>query len=91
MRVKRKKHFHKWSPDMRKNIDLTLPYEMAVEILNNLYGSLEIWRDTEEYIACGSIVAPCVIAECSSAKKVRKMIRLYNGAISKIEKQLKPK
>jgi hypothetical protein len=76
---------------MRKNVDLTLPYEMAVEVLNNLYGGLEVWRNTEEYIAGGSIVAPCFIAECSSVRKARRMIRLYDVAISTIEKLLKSK
>ncbi|MBA7537698.1 hypothetical protein ES705_29967 [subsurface metagenome] len=76
---------------MRKNIDLTLPYEMVVEILNNLYDGLEVWRDTEEYLASGTIVSPCVITKCSSVRKARRMTRLYHGAISTIEKLLKSK
>ena len=76
---------------MRKNIDLTLPYEMVVEILNNLYDGLEVWRDTEEYLASGSIVAPCVIAKCSSVSNARRMMRLYDGAISTIKSVVKSK
>jgi hypothetical protein len=76
---------------MKADIHITLCNEMAVEILNNLYDGLEVWRDTAEHLASGSIVTPCVIAKCSSPTKARSMIRLYNGAISTIEKTLRSK
>jgi len=76
---------------MRKMTTLSLPMEVVGEILNHLEDGVEVWRNTEEYLASGSIVAPCVIANCSSFRKARRMIRLYNGAISTIERVLKSK
>ena len=76
---------------MRKMINLSLPTEMIGEILNHLEDEVEVWKNTEEYLASGSIVAPCFIANCSSVRKARSMIRLYNGAISTLEKLLKSK
>ena len=70
---------------MSKMITLTLPSDIVDEIINNLYDGVEVWRDTEEYLASKSVVAPCVIAECSSARKARRMLKLYQEAISVIE------
>jgi len=76
---------------MKKRITLSLPTEVVSEILNHLEDGVEVWRNTEEYLASGSIVAPCFIANCSSIRKARRMIRLYHGAISTIEKLIKSK
>ena len=76
---------------MSKMITLTLSSDIVDEFLNHLHDGVEIWRDTEEYLASGSVVAPCVIAECNSARKARKMMRLYEGSISTIEKAIKSK
>jgi len=73
---------------MRKLINLTLPYAAAPEILNDLYDGLEVWRNTEEYLDSGSVVAPCVIAECSSVRKARQMMRLYEETISLLENKI---
>jgi hypothetical protein len=71
---------------MRKMITLTLPVAVVGEILNHLRDGVEVWRDTEEYLASGSVVAPCVVAECLSVRKARKMMKLYEETISVIEK-----
>ena len=71
---------------MRKMITLTLPVAVVGEILNHLRDGVEVWRDTEEYLASGSVVAPCVVAECSSVSKTRRMIKLYEETISVIER-----
>ena len=65
-------------------ITLTLPSDIVDEFLNHLHDGVEIWRDTEEYLASGSVVAPCVVAECSSVRKARRMIKLYEETISVI-------
>jgi hypothetical protein len=70
-------------------ITLTLQADIVEEILNNLRDGMGILINTEEYLASGSIVGPCVIAECSNIKKVRRMMRLYEGAISTMEKAVK--
>ena len=71
---------------MNKMTTLTLPSAAVPEILNDLYDGLEVWRNTEEYLDSGSVVALCVIAECSNVRKARRMIRLYEETISAIEK-----
>jgi hypothetical protein len=71
---------------MRKMITLTLPSEIVDDFLNHLHDGVEVWRDTEEYLASGSVVAPCVVAECSSVSKTRRMIKLYEETISVIER-----
>ena len=71
---------------MGKMITLTLPSVAVDAILNEFYDSLEVWRDTEEYLVSGSVVAPCVVAECSSVRKARKMMNLYEETISVIER-----
>jgi len=48
---------------MRRIINLELPAPIVTEILNDLYDGLDVWRNTEEYLASGSVVAPCVVAE----------------------------
>ena len=73
---------------MSKTITLTLPREIVDEFLNHLHDGIEVWRDTEEYLASGSVMAPCVIAECSSVRKARKMMRLYEGTVSLIENKV---
>jgi hypothetical protein len=73
---------------MSKMITLTLPSVAVDAILNESYDSLEVWRDTEEYLASGSVVAPCVVAECSSVRKARQMIRLYKETISLIQNKI---
>jgi hypothetical protein len=72
--------------NMNKMTTLTLPSAAVPEILNDLYDGLEVWRNTEEYLDSGSVVAPCVVAECSNVRKARRMIRLYEETISVIEK-----
>jgi len=67
---------------MSKMITLTLPSAAVPEILNDLYDGLEVWKNTEEYLDSGSVVAPCVVAECSSVGKSRRMIKLYEETIS---------
>jgi len=76
---------------MRKMITLSLPTEVEGEILNHLEDGVEVWRNTEEYLSSGCVVTPCFVAECSSIRKARRMKRLYNGAISTIERVLKSK
>ena len=76
---------------MRKIITLSLSNEMISEILNHLTDGLEVWRNTEEYLASGSIVSPRVIANCSSVSNAHRMIKLYNEAISTIESVIKSK
>jgi len=76
---------------MSRMITLTLPSDIVSEVLNHLTDGLEIWRDTEEYLASGSVVAPCVIGQCSSVTKARRVMRLYEGAISTIERAVKSK
>jgi len=71
---------------MRKMMTLTLPVTVVSEILNHLRDGVEVWRDTAEYIANGNFVAPCVVADCTSVKKARSMMKLYEEAISVIEK-----
>lgn len=73
---------------MSKMITLTLSADIADEILNHLYDGVEVWRDTEEYLASGSVVAPCVVAECSSVRKARQMMKLYETTISLIENKI---
>jgi hypothetical protein len=73
---------------MRRIINLELPAPIVTEILNDLYDGLDVWRNTEEYLASGSVVAPCVVAECSSIRKAHKMIRLYKETISLIENKV---
>jgi len=70
---------------MRKMINLELPAPIVTEILDDLYDGLDVWRNTEEYLE-GSVVAPCCVADCSSVRKARKMIKLYEETISVIEK-----
>lgn len=70
---------------MRKMITLSLPTEVVDEILNNLEDGLEVWRNTEEYLASGSIVASCIIAKCSNVCKAHRMVKLYEKAISTVE------
>jgi hypothetical protein len=72
--------------NMSKMITLTLPVTIVNEILNHLWDGVEVWKDTEEYLASGSVVAPCVVAECSRVSKARRMIQLYEETISAIEK-----
>jgi len=72
--------------NMSKMITLTLPATVVSEILNHLRDGVEVWRDTEEYLASGSVVAPCVVAECSRVSKARRMIKLYEETISVIER-----
>ena len=74
---------------MQKMITLSLPTEILDEILNNLQDGLEVWRNTEEYLASGSIVSPCVIAKCSSVSKARRMTKLYDKTISTLESVVK--
>lgn len=73
---------------MSKTITLTLPYEIVDEFLNHLHDGVEVWRDTEEYLSSGSIMAPCIVAECSRVSKARRMIRLYKETISLIENKV---
>jgi hypothetical protein len=75
---------------MSKMITLTLPSEIVDDFLNHLHDSVEVWRDTEEYLSSGSIVAPCMVAECSSVRKAQRMIRIHEGAIALIEKRQPP-
>ena len=77
--------------NMNKMITLTLPYAAVPEILNDLYDGLEVWKNTEEYLNSGSVVAPCVVAACSSARKAHRMIKLYEETISVIEEAAKSK
>lgn len=70
---------------MSKMITLTLPSEIVDDFLNHLHDGVEVWRDTEEYLSSGSIVAPCIVAECSSVRKARRMIRIHEEAIALIE------
>lgn len=70
---------------MSKTVTLTLPHEIVDEFLNHLHDGVEVWRDTEEYLASGSVVAPCVVAECSRVSKARRIIKLYEETISVIE------
>lgn len=70
---------------MRKMVTLALPSAMLDVILADLYDGLEVWRDTEEYLDSGCVVAPCVVAECSSVREARRMLRLYEKTISLIE------
>jgi len=72
--------------NMSKMITLTLPSAVVPEILNDLYDGLEVWKNTEEYLDSGSVVVPCVTAECSSVRKSRRMIKLYKETISVIER-----
>jgi hypothetical protein len=72
--------------NMSKMITLTLPAAAVPEILNDLYDGLEVWKNTEEYLDSGSVMAPCVIAECSSVRKSRNMIKLYDETISIIKR-----
>ena len=74
---------------MSKTITLTLPCEIVDEFLNHLRDGIEVWRDTEEYLASGSAMAPCVVAECSSVRKAHRMIKLYDETISVIEGAVK--
>jgi hypothetical protein len=39
--------------------------------------------NTEEYLASGSVVAPCVVAECSSIRKARRMIKILTHRINR--------
>lgn len=73
---------------MRKMVTLTLPSDIVDELLNHLYDGVEVWKDTEEYLASGSVVTPCVVAECSSVRKARKMMRLYEETVSLIENKV---
>jgi len=72
--------------NMGKMITLTLPSAAVPEILNDLYDGLEVWRNTEEYLDSGSVVAPCVVAECSRVSKARRMIKLYEETISAMKR-----
>jgi len=74
--------------NMSKMITLTLPSAAVPEILNDLYDGLEVWKNTEEYLDSGSLVAPCVVAECSKVSKARKMIKLYEETITVIENKV---
>ena len=74
---------------MRKIITLSLSNEMISEILNHLTDGLEVWRNTERYLASNSIVSPCVIAKCSSVSNAHRMIKLYEETISTIERVIK--
>ena len=56
-----------------------------------LYDDEDVWRNTAEYIVDVAIVTPCVVADCSSIRKARRMIRLYEEAIWVIEKVVKSK
>jgi hypothetical protein len=69
---------------MSKMITLTLSSDIVDELLNHLYDGVEVWKDTEEYLTSGSVVAPCVVAECSSVRKARQMMRIYEETISLI-------
>jgi hypothetical protein len=51
-----------------------------------LYDGVEVWMNTAEYIVNGNFVAPCVVADCSSVKKARRMMKLYEETILVIEK-----
>ena len=51
-----------------------------------LYDGVEVWRNTEKYIVNGNSVAPCVVADCSSVRKARRMMKLYEETILVIEK-----
>jgi len=72
---------------MRKMTILALPYAALDVILADLYDGLEVWKNTEEYLDNGCVVAQCVVAECSSVREARKMLRLYGKTISLIEKR----
>ncbi len=76
---------------MRKMITLSLPTEVVGEILNHLEDGVEVWRNTEEYLSGGCVVTPCFVAECSSIRKARRMMTLYEETISLIEKTVKTK
>jgi hypothetical protein len=71
--------------NMSKTITLTLPCEIVDEFLNQLHDGVEVWKNTEEYIE-GIVVAPCYVADCSSVRKARRMIKLYEETISVIER-----
>ena len=77
--------------NMSKMITLTLPSAAVTEILNDLYDSLEIWKNTEEYLDSESVVAPCFVADCLSVRKARKMVKLYEKTISLIEGMVRSK
>jgi hypothetical protein len=72
---------------MSKMVSLTLPCDIVDEILNDLYDGLEVWRNTEEYLE-GIVVAPCCVADCSSVRTARRMIRLYEDTIPLIEEKI---
>jgi hypothetical protein len=72
---------------MSKMISFALPSDISVEILNDLYDGLEVWKNTEEYLE-GIVVAPCCVADCSSVRKARRMIRLYEDTIPLIEEKI---
>jgi hypothetical protein len=72
---------------MRRTVNLALPYAALDVILADLYDGLEVWKNTEEYLDSGCVVAPCVIAECSSVREARGMRKLYEKTISLIEKK----
>jgi hypothetical protein len=76
---------------MSRMINLTLPAEITSEILNYLRDGVEVLTNTEEYLASGSVVAPCEVAGCSSIRKVRRMLKLYEGAITVIENKMRKK
>lgn len=72
-------------------ITLSLPTEVVGEILNHLEDGVEVWRNTEEYLSNGCVVTPCFVADCYSIRKARRMMRLYDGAISTIKSVVKSK
>ena len=74
---------------MDKKVTVSLSAAVMGDILDHLRDGVEVWRNTVEYLASGCIVAPSVVAECSSGRKARQMMNLYEEAISVIEKAAK--
>ncbi len=70
---------------MEQMIHLDLPVSAVKEIHGYLCDALDVWKDTEEYLASECAMAPCIVAECSCADDATKMVRLHKEWASTIE------